>query len=128
MDLIIWICFPVMTKGPAEQPEDLLHRLHKSPCDGLTAFFEFIPRVTNAQFLALYSKLSRTARHAASNIISWSSDYGKITEKVDGGVWEPLFQRRGRGQRHFHVGASSGGAESSGADAKIWPKGAEKQA
>ena len=31
----------------------------------------------------------------------------KITEKGDGGVWEPLFQRRGRGQRHPHVGASS---------------------
>ena len=105
------------------------HRLHKYPCDDLTAFFEFIPRMTNAQYLALHSKLSRTARHAASNIISWSSDYGKITEKGDDGVWEPLFQRRGRGQRHPHVGASSGeGAEGSGADAKIWPKGAEKRA
>ena len=84
-----------MTKGPAEQDEDLPHHLHEFPCDGLIAFFEFIPRVTNAQYLALYSKLSRTAPHAASNIRSWSSDYGKITEKGDGGVCEPLFWRRG---------------------------------
>ncbi len=33
----------------------------------------------------------------------------KLRKKGDGGVWEPLFQRRGRGQRHPHVGASSGG-------------------
>ena len=80
---------PVMTSGPAEQAEDLPHRLHKYPCDGLIAFFEFFPRATNAQYLALYSKLPRTARYAASNIISWSSDYGKITEKGDGGVCDP---------------------------------------
>ena len=42
------------------------------------------------------------------------SDRGaQITEKLrkrgDGGVWEPLFQRRGRDQQHPHVGASSRG-------------------
>ena len=31
-------------------------------------FFEFIPRPTSAPYLALYSKLCRTARHAASTI------------------------------------------------------------
>ena len=63
------------------------HRLHKYPCGGLIAFFEFIYRVTNAQYLAMYSKLSQTPRHAASNNRSWSSDYGKITEK---GGWRRL--------------------------------------
>ena len=48
---------PVMTSGLAEQAEDLPHCLHKFPCDDLTAFFEFIPRATNAQYLALYSKI-----------------------------------------------------------------------
>ena len=39
------------------------------------AFFEFIPRPTSAPYLALYSKLFRTARHAAATVLNGGAMY-----------------------------------------------------